>query len=93
MVGVRSLRDGARCARLLEGAGYEHRGVAGVPGRIFLRKSSPRICHLNLAVIGGEFWERHLLFGDYLRAHPEAAREYARLKHELAGRFRDDREA
>lgn len=92
-VGLRSLCDGVRCARLLGAIGYEHRGDAGVSGRIFLRTSSPRPCHLNLALVGGEFWERHLLFRDHLRAHPEVAREYARLKHELAGCFRYDREA
>lgn len=42
MAGVRSLEDGDLCARALEGLGYEHRGEAGVPGRIFLRKGSPR---------------------------------------------------
>ena len=93
MVGVRSLREGRCCARLLEGLGYEDRGEAGVPGRIFLRTASPRTFHLNLAVVGGEFWEQHLLFRDCLRAHPETAHEYARLKHDLAGRFRHDREA
>lgn len=64
-----------------------------MPGRIFLRKTFPRTFHLNLAVVGGEFWERHLLFRDYLRNHPKTAHEYARLKHELAVRFRYDREA
>ena len=93
MVGVRSLEDGARCARVLQGLGYEHRGEAGVPGRIFLRTLLPPVLHLNLGVFGGEFWEKHLLFRDYLRMHPETAREYARLKHELARRFRHDREA
>jgi GrpB-like predicted nucleotidyltransferase (UPF0157 family) len=34
-----------------------------------------------------------LVFRDYLCSHPEAAVEYARLKHALAERFRDDREA
>ena len=55
MAGVRSLRDGDRCARLLEGLGYENRGEAGVPGRLFLRKHSPHAFHLNLAAVGGEF--------------------------------------
>jgi GrpB-like predicted nucleotidyltransferase (UPF0157 family) len=40
----------------------------------------------------GSSWERnHLLFRDFLRARPEAAAEYARLKTELAARHRDDR--
>ncbi len=40
-----------------------------------------------------EWWERHLSFRDHLRAHPETAREYGRLKHHLAERFRADRDA
>jgi GrpB-like predicted nucleotidyltransferase (UPF0157 family) len=38
------------------------------------------------------FWERHLLFRDYLRRHPETAQEYAKLKKRLADEFRTDRE-
>jgi GrpB-like predicted nucleotidyltransferase (UPF0157 family) len=41
----------------------------------------------------GEFWERHILFRDYLRANPETAREYYALKQALAARFRSDRES
>jgi len=33
----------------------------------------------------------HLLFRDYLRAHPEEAERYAALKRGLAERFRTDR--
>ena len=93
MVGVRGLRDGVRCTPLLEDLGYEQRGKAGVPGKLFFRTRSPCAFHLNVAVVGDSFWESHRLFRDYLRAHPETAREYARLKYELAGRFRHDREA
>ena len=34
-----------------------------------------------------------LYFRDYLRAHPEAAAEYAALKQQLGQRFRHDRDA
>lgn len=40
-----------------------------------------------------EWWDRHLLFRDYLRADPEIAGEYARLKYELSARFGEDRVA
>ncbi len=32
-----------------------------------------------------------LLFRDYVRLHPDEAARYARLKRELAERYRDDR--
>jgi len=37
--------------------------------------------------------ERHFLFRDYLRAHPETAQHYAELKRALAEKYRDDRDA
>jgi GrpB-like predicted nucleotidyltransferase (UPF0157 family) len=43
--------------------------------------------------IGSAEWRNHLLFRDYLRAHPGTARAYAVLKQDLAGRFADNREA
>lgn len=42
----------------------------------------------------GSSWERdHLLFRDYLRAHPAACHSYATLKRELITRWRHDRKA
>jgi GrpB-like predicted nucleotidyltransferase (UPF0157 family) len=43
--------------------------------------------NIHTVVVGSEFWERHLLFRDYLRAHPEVAEDYAQLKRELAPQF------
>jgi GrpB-like predicted nucleotidyltransferase (UPF0157 family) len=36
-------------------------------------------------------WANHLLFRDYLRAHPEEAQAYQALKEGLMERFRGDR--
>lgn len=47
--------------------------------------------HLHVRRVGSFDEQLNLLFRDYLRTHPADAREYARVKRELAGRFRDDR--
>ncbi len=39
------------------------------------------------------FWDRRVLFRDYLRAHPGVAERYTRLKYEVSDRFREDRAA
>jgi GrpB-like predicted nucleotidyltransferase (UPF0157 family) len=42
---------------------------------------------------GSVEWLKHVHFRDHLRAHPEDARSYAKLKYDLAARFPDDRDA
>jgi GrpB-like predicted nucleotidyltransferase (UPF0157 family) len=60
-----------------------------MPLRRYFRKdeAGERAYHLHEVEVGSSFWVEHLLFRDYLRAHPEAADEYARLKRELAVAF------
>jgi GrpB-like predicted nucleotidyltransferase (UPF0157 family) len=57
--------------------------------RLFSRDASDGhiACNIHTVAVGGEFWERHLLFRNYLRLHPEVAAEYARLKRDLAPKF------
>ncbi len=74
-------------------AGYEHRGERGLPGRDFFCRGRPRRFHVHLVEEGGRLWRDYLSFRDHLRAHPEAAREFADLKRALAARFSQDREA
>jgi GrpB-like predicted nucleotidyltransferase (UPF0157 family) len=81
------------CVAALEQAGYEHRGERGVPGRQFFRRGQPRAYHLHLVEEGGPLWRDYVAFRDYLRAHAEAARQFADLKRVLAARFSQDREA
>ena len=48
--------------------------------------------HVHVTEQHGEMWKR-LAFRDYLRAHPEEAATYERLKRQLATEYREDREA
>ncbi len=70
-------------------------GDAGPPFYAWFIRRDPftgvRTHHIHM-VEGGfaEHWER-LRFRDYLREHPDAAREYAELKRRLASDFPSDR--
>lgn len=63
------------------------------PGHRYFRPvgNEPRTVQIHVCNAGGEWEREHLLFRDYLRTAPEARAAYARLKHELADRYRDDR--
>ena len=77
----------------LQGAGYDHRGEQGVPGREFFRRGQPRAYHVHLVEEGGALWRRYLAFRDWLRADADAAQRYAQVKRSLAAQFPRDREA
>jgi GrpB-like predicted nucleotidyltransferase (UPF0157 family) len=98
MAGVGSLNDAPALVGRLTGIGYEYvpELERQMPSRRYFRKTREgRRTHQVHLVDRSDagFWDRHVLFRDHLRAHPEAAEAYARLKHELSGRLREDREA
>jgi GrpB-like predicted nucleotidyltransferase (UPF0157 family) len=70
--------------------GCDYRGENGVQGRQFFR-TNPRTRHLHVMAFGSDGWRRYLAFRDYLRAHPEVARDYGQLKRTLAERYRSER--
>jgi Ser/Thr protein kinase RdoA (MazF antagonist)/GrpB-like predicted nucleotidyltransferase (UPF0157 family) len=51
-----------------------------------------QVYHLHVCSTGHAMWEQ-LAFRDYLNAHPARARQYERLKLQLAAQFRHDRES
>jgi len=91
MVGVDPLLVEQGLVAALGGLGYEYFGEYGIPGRHFFRKGDPRTHHLHWVRWGGEFWTQQIDFRDYLRAFPEEAERYERLKRDLASRFSSDR--
>ena len=48
--------------------------------------------HLHMTEFESDFWQDKILFRDFLRAHPEVAREYGQLKKELAAEHGADRD-
>jgi len=79
----------------LEELGYEYRGEHGIPRRHYFVLRSPdgetTLVHLHMLEVDSAEWENHLLFRDYLRAHPQEAQAYQTLKEQLMAQFRDDR--
>ena len=71
----------------LEKIGYHHEGNMGIEGREafgydgkeYLRNHHLYVCPRDSAEL-----HRHIAFRDYLRSHPEAVREYGRIKEEGA---------
>ena len=63
------------------------------PGHRYFRTPRgvrPRI-QIHVCEAGSDWEREHVLFRDYLRAHPEEAAAYGRLKRDLATRYRGDR--
>ena len=94
MLGPERLRDVEDRIRQIEqlGYGYVPEYEDHLPERRYFRKprTPPRRFHLHAVERTSDFWERHLLFRDYLRVHPDVARKYYELKRELAERHRFD---
>jgi GrpB-like predicted nucleotidyltransferase (UPF0157 family) len=95
MVGFASGAVAAECVSSLADLGYAYQpeNAWEIPDWHYFDRTGDdgQRYHLHMVPMGGEFWQRHLAFRDYLRAHPEAAREYERLKRELAARYGSDR--
>ncbi|ALX50598.1 GrpB family protein [Lentibacillus amyloliquefaciens] len=75
----------------MKAIGYGAKGEFGITGRRFFQKGGEnRTHHVHIIEAGSTHLERHLAFRDYLRAHPDKAASYSRLKLDLAARFPDD---
>lgn len=98
LIAVRSLADAqASFVEALRSLDYIYWADNPKKDRMFFVKGMPpfgsrRSHHVHVTEVQGEMWHR-LAFRDYLRAHPEEARIYERLKRRLAIEHQADREA
>ena len=98
LVSVSSLEQAKqRCIEPIHALGYIYvpEYASWLTGELFFRKGPPGpwTHHVHLTEPSCPRWEAHLVFRDYLRAHPEAARAYANIKRRLAHSSKDDVEA
>lgn len=49
--------------------------------------------HLYVCTVDNSEYKRHIIFRDYLKNHPQEAKEYGDLKQKLAQKFHNDRKA
>jgi len=97
LVGIHNLADVGKCIVPLEQIGYQHRPAFEsqfLGGHYFRRRNElgQHTYHIHVTEFNSEFWNRHIGFRNYLRTHPEAARQYEQLKRGLAQKFPNDRE-
>lgn len=96
LIGVEEKEDAEKCIPLLASIGYafDPDRPEDLPERKSLDKRDKGIkIHLYIVDINSDYWICHILFRDHLRANPEVAREYNKLKIELVKKYRYDREA
>jgi GrpB-like predicted nucleotidyltransferase (UPF0157 family) len=89
LVGLEDFSIADNVVPKIEELGYEYiqKYEDEMPFRRFFKKEQDKIRTHNIHMVGidSEFWERHILFRDYLRQNPDIAGQYASLKKELAG--------
>jgi GrpB-like predicted nucleotidyltransferase (UPF0157 family) len=90
-VSVVDVEDDDAYRDAIESCGFELRWIES--GHRYFRPppGQPRLTQVHVCTVGSS-WERvHLLFRDYLRAHPQVAAEYAALKVRLAAKHGENR--
>ena len=96
MPGVRTLADVPPLVEALASIGYQYvpEFEDQLPERRYFRKDvdGVRAFHMHIVEKGSDFWVRHLLFRNALRALPPLAAAYETLKRGLASQHGADRE-
>ena len=100
-VALGSFEDALKCITPMFELGYQCLGEYGIRGRIFFRRLTDtplpgqlhngvgRTHHVHAYQQDHYEFVQQILFRDYIRSHPEAAREYEQVKVRLAEEHSD----
>jgi GrpB-like predicted nucleotidyltransferase (UPF0157 family) len=93
LVGVERLSDVEGLKVPLEELGYEYRANGSNAEQEFFARGQERrrTDYLHITEFNSPMWKRDLAFRDYLRAHPEVAKQYEELKTSLAKKHESER--
>ncbi len=92
MIGIKDLSIADMyLIEIISSLGYDYINdyEVAMPERRYFQKDldNVRTHQIHLVEYDSSFWERHLLFRDYLRAHPNIAKHYESLKLDIAPKF------
>jgi GrpB-like predicted nucleotidyltransferase (UPF0157 family) len=93
LVGVKSMDDVQKFNKhKLKEANIYHLGRVQIDGKEVFAKFSnlenlTKTHVLHVVEYGGDWWQKHTFFRDYLTEHPEVAKQYEVLKKEMAEAF------
>jgi GrpB-like predicted nucleotidyltransferase (UPF0157 family) len=93
LVGVNNIESVDGFNQPMTALGYEPRGEFGIPGRRYFSTGTViggEARHVHVFQVDNPEIARHINFRDYLRAHPDDALAYSRLKESLAKKFAND---
>lgn len=78
---------------ILSKNGYDVMDLIETKGEILARKGPPecRTHYIHIEVLESAFWRNHILFRDYLLAHPESVKQYELLKKDISKKYKDER--
>jgi GrpB-like predicted nucleotidyltransferase (UPF0157 family) len=91
VIGFKNKSDMKSAFNALTKSGLVYIPAISKPGMIFLAKGDPRTYHYQLVVTGSYEWKKLILFRDYLRKNQGLAKEYEKLKVELADLYPENR--
>ncbi len=92
LAGVESLGSSRPCIEKVASLNYLYAPYHGHEMHWFCKPHpARRTHHLHLVPVGSARYLDELAFRDALRSDPTLAEQYAALKHDLAARFRSDR--